>query len=41
MGLGIVADLVRAMQGRLRVRAAGPGTRISVRIPLPQGGQPR
>ena len=35
MGLGIVAELVRAMQGRLRVRSLDPGTRISVRIPLP------
>lgn len=40
MGLGIVAELVRTLQGRVRVCHPGPGTRISVRIPLYQEGKP-
>ncbi len=33
MGLGIVADLIKTMQGRLRVTRTAKGTRISVRLP--------
>ncbi|HAP26721.1 MAG TPA: histidine kinase [Achromobacter sp.] len=34
MGLGIVADLIKTMRGRLRVSPLASGTRISVRLPL-------
>ncbi|MDT4809188.1 sensor histidine kinase [Achromobacter agilis] len=34
MGLGIVADLIKSMQGRLRVTHLASGTRISVRLPF-------
>lgn len=39
MGLGIVAGLVAGLGGRARVCSRGQDTRISVRIPLPRGGQ--
>ncbi|NMK46450.1 ATP-binding protein [Achromobacter sp. Bel] len=34
MGLGIVADLIKTMRGRLRVTSLARGTRISVRLPF-------
>ncbi len=34
MGLGIVADLIKTMKGRLRVTPLARGTRISVRLPF-------
>lgn len=34
MGLGIVADLIKAMRGGLRVTSLASGTRISVRLPF-------
>ncbi len=34
MGLGIVADLIKTTQGRLRVTRLAGGTRISVRLPF-------
>jgi len=34
MGLGIVADLIKAMRGGLRVTTLASGTRISVRLPF-------
>ncbi len=34
MGLGIVADLIKSMQGRLRVTHLASGTRISARLPF-------
>ena len=41
MGLGIVADLIKATQGRLRVTRTARGTRISVRLPYGVQEEPR